>query len=78
MHAKHANLTIVAIQAGVTYISDINTIKMYQPLLPLVVNRSAVKIELKCYLVNHIYPIVVPFPVCETKTINILLPNLIS
>ena len=53
MHDKHANLTLVAIQAGVTYISDINTIKMYPTLLPLVVNRSAVKIELTCYLVNH-------------------------
>ena len=50
---KHVSLTLVAIQVGVTYISDIRTIKMYQTLLPLVVNRSAVKIELTYFLVNH-------------------------
>ena len=45
---KHVSLTLVAIQVGVTYISDIRTTKMYQTLLPLVVNRSTVKIQLTC------------------------------
>ena len=53
MHQKHASLTLVAIQVGVINISDTNTIKMYQTLLPLVVNRSAVKIQLTCFLVNY-------------------------
>ena len=53
MHDKQASCTLVAIQVGVTYISDINNIKMYQTLLPLAVDRSAVKIHLACFLVNH-------------------------
>ena len=45
MHQKHASLTLVAIHIWVINISDMNTIQMYQTFLPLVVNRSAVKIQ---------------------------------
>ena len=53
MHDKCASLTLVAMQVTAHYISDINTIEMYQTCLPLAVKWSAVKIQLAFFLVNH-------------------------